>query len=536
MKKVWLWGVLGLMVVGIFLMNLYSIPAHDELSYAFAGQHTPTTGECPRVASLWDIVVQQYGDYQVANGRVFVHGLAAFFAGFKLYMLFDLLNTGMWFLFVWLVLREGYVKVRSVKTYLLGAAVVWWFLWYAETCSINAAFALNYLWMATATLGMMMLWRNLTHWALVPIAFFYGWGQESFTLPMLAGLLGGSILRSLFERRWVVSAKQLVAWLLMLAGACFLCFGPGALMRASKMTAGTSFPELFNSFLTVHKGLFLTLSPAVLAFLLVGVVWCNRRSLLSPLKRSPEWWCLLFASYGMFLMCMMEARLLMATLLAAVILVLREREVFTFKAWVKPAFMSILLVWILGCVLIQIRCGNANLEMLRLYREDPQGITIRRSAEIAPFALAATMGEYNPWHRMFFQREFEKDCPPIILSPWLYETLYQAPQRFFDEAYELANSGLYVSEYSRKSVVKRGDTPLTLQQIDLLKSYYANYESKPTGWIRFIPGRLRNLFPPEDAHVEAPRDSISFVAKDGNTYTLILPAERRNSPPTWAMD
>ena len=76
MKAFWgrnKWPLLGLslMVVCVLLCNLFCIPAHDELSYAFAGQNTPKVGECARVASVGDIVRQQIRDYcQGTNGRV----------------------------------------------------------------------------------------------------------------------------------------------------------------------------------------------------------------------------------------------------------------------------------------------------------------------------------------------------------------------------------------------------------------------------------------------------------------------------------
>ena len=163
------WIVLMAIGVSVLLMNIYCPEGHDGLTYAFGGQVTPP-GECPRVASLMDIVRQQIREYCTPgwSGRVFVHGLTAVFAGFRLYTLFDILNTGMWFLFTFLILKSGQLRLRSPSVLLYGTLAVYWFLWHSETCSTNAAFAINYLWTATATLAMMFLWHKLGHSASSP--------------------------------------------------------------------------------------------------------------------------------------------------------------------------------------------------------------------------------------------------------------------------------------------------------------------------------------------------------------------------------
>ncbi len=262
------WALIGVMGICIFLLNYYSIPGHDEMSYAFWGQHTPMTGEVNRVSSLMDVVRQQYGDYITSggNGRVLTHGIVALFAGFKLYTLFDVINTIVWFLFVWLVLREGRVQVKDDTSYLIGGAVVWWFLWFGETCSLNAAFALNYLWIACATVVVMRVWRELKSWWLVPVFFIYGWTSEVFVLPMIATWIAYSLIKSLVEKRIIVTAKQVCAWVLMCVGAGFLCLGPAAQVRAGGTLAG----DIITLAIKANLGLVLLGSPFVL---LLGILF-----------------------------------------------------------------------------------------------------------------------------------------------------------------------------------------------------------------------------------------------------------------------
>lgn len=500
--RFWPWVALVLMAVCLLAMNLWCIPAHDELSYAFQGQSTPFTGEVERVNALGDIVHQQYQDYlHGTNGRVFVHGVVALFAGFRLYALFDVVNMAMWFLLVWLVLREGGVRRMTVRTFFLGACVVWWFLWYAETCCMNAAFAVNYLWTACATVVMMALWRRSNAWWWVPLAFFYGWSQETFALPMLAGLAGGALLRSVAERRLALTPQQAVAWVLMLAGACFLCLGPAALNRAGEAVDG-GLPTLLAGVARVNVGL-----------LLLG---------------APEWWSALAAAYGFFCLLGHQGVVRLATmfLLAALVLVFRERAAFHLPRPLSLCAVAVVLLWMIAATVWQIVLGENDLRMLRIYRADPQGITAYASLPTGPFYYSVWTGVYNRWHRMFFRREYGHTHDPTFLTPWLYDTLYKNPPRFFAEAKELDVGGLYVAPRAPKAVVARGHAAPTVAQRDALARHFATVDAPPTDWRRFLPGRLRAMFPDEDFLLSAPSDVSHFVAADGQIYTLFVPPKK----------
>lgn len=518
------WPLLGLafLAVCVLLCNLFCLPAHDELSYAFAGQSTPLSGDCPRVETLADIVRQQWMDYlQGTNGRVFVHGVVAFFAGFRLYWLFDLCNTAMWLFLTWLVLREGRVRARSAAVGLLGALVVWWFLWHAETCSMNAAFAVNYLWTAAATVCMMALWRRLNHWWLAPIAFFYGWSQEAFVLPMAAALAGGVLIRSVAERRLAVSAKQAVAWALMVAGAAALCLGPAAGARAGA-TLGVGVGGLVAEAARGWAGLALYVWPAALLVAVAWVAWVNRRAWWAMVLRAPEWWCYLGAAAGLFCLTCGNGciRVAMPLLLAALVLALRERAAF---GWLggraRRLFVAVALVWLACVTVCQVGFGLNLLRMTRLYRQDPQGVTTFASLPTGPFHYSACPGLFNDFHWMLFRREFGLARDPIVLSPWLHETLYRAPETFFAEAREVS-PGVFVAARAPRLAVIRGAAP-TAGQIAAARASLESLSMRPQGWRRFVPGRFGAMFPQEDARLFVPNGIATLVAADGNPYTLL---------------
>ena len=525
----WPWAFLGVMFCCVLAMNVFCLPLHDELSYAFQGQSTPWEGEVPRVASLGDILRQQIGDYlHRGNGRVFVHGLVAVFAGFRLYPLFDLCNTLMWFAFVWLILREGRVRCADARTFALGAAAVWWFLWTSTTCSMNAAFAVNYLWTATATLGMMALWRRLTRWWMVPVAFLYGWSQEAFALPMVAALAGGALIRSLVGRRLALTPRQAAAWCLMAAGVCFLILGPASAGRAAGIL-GEGLAERALSALRANASAVLLIWPAVLAAGLAWILWARRKALPAHFLDSLEWWLFLAASYG--LLCVVGAdavvRLLLPPCMAAFVLILRDRD--CLAPLPRELARPLLVVATSGMVaaaVAQTAFGCNFLRMIRLYRADPQGITSCASLPPGPLLYATDQSldtDWN-WHLMLLRRECGHPRPLAIFTPWLYETLYAAPETFFAQARPLDGTDLHVADRHPCAVAKRGDARLTPRQAAALDRHFAALRAtEPTGLASLVPGRFGKMFPPPDAMLRLPDHAFTFTAKDGRTYTLFTP-------------
>ena len=87
----WL-AVLLTMIACVLMMNYYCVPAQDEVAYATIGAIW-SDEPIGRVSSFADIVRQQIGEYQGGGaGRIWLHSIVAFFSGFRLYAVFDVLN------------------------------------------------------------------------------------------------------------------------------------------------------------------------------------------------------------------------------------------------------------------------------------------------------------------------------------------------------------------------------------------------------------------------------------------------------------
>jgi len=515
--------------VGVLLINLFWVPDNDALMYAFGGMNT--TEQSVRVASIGDIVRQQMVDYVIppANGRVFIHGLCAVFMGFKLYTLFKLLNAAMWILFTWLVLRTGGLtrEKTSLWGWAFGAAVVWWVCWYGET-AMNAAYSMNYLWTATATLILFALWKRLKWW-MVPFAFLYGWSQECFVLPALAALGGSMVVRSIVERRRAFTLQQALAWLLIFAGACCLCLSPASGARVSKMFADGITPFVLATLRMQGSFALLLWAPILFVCLLVAL-WRKRRECDSlgafgkTFLPSLEWWLYLVASYGLFLLTGTGGqggyvRLAFPTCVAVLILALRYRQWMPRLRKLWGVGMMVVLGWLGVTVYLQFRVHYQSLSAcVQRYCEDPQGITFREHVPVGLFVQSFWRGSYHVGGRIALRIDTHHEKLMTIFAPWLYHTLYLNPEVFFAEAEAVPGTRCFFSPKAPRVLVAKGDVVPTEAESSAMKVRLTPPKKVISKW---IPGRLYVLFKhEEDMEQNIPSSRFVFTAKDGKVYTI----------------
>ena len=269
-------------------------------------------------------------------------------------------------------------------------------------------------------------------------------------------------------------------------------------------------------------GLALCVWPAVLAFGVMWVAWRNRRGLWAMVLRAPEWWCYLVAAAGLFSLSCGNGciRLGMPFALAGVIVALRERRAFgTLGPRMRWGFVAMALAWMLCVTGWQTVLGLNNLRMLRVYRHDPQGVTVFAALPTGPFHYATCHGTYNKFHWMLFRRESGLAHDPIALTPWLYATLYHAPADFFAMAREV-RPGIFVAPRAPRLAVLRGERPPEAL-CTAAQAWLAASSPQASGWRRFVPGRFRVMFPPEDFQLYIPGNHATITAADGQAYTLV---------------
>lgn len=511
--RIKVWGFLFLVFGLVLLMNIFSIPAHDELSYAFLGQSTPSVGNCARVASLGDIVNQQIKDYNTANGRVLIHGIVAFFSGFRLYYLFDIINSFVWMVLVSLIMKEAGLNQTSLKdlTFCHGLAFI--FIWYPETTFMNAAFAINYLWTSVFAILMVRLWnRNLLWRHMIAFAVF-GFTQEVFVLPFIVAAMIDCLIKC-FVRDRNDLAKRLVAIILLIPGACSLVFSPGAMRRATG--SFTSIGEMITILTRCVAGLVVAVWPVVLFIIFLGVLWRVKHSLWTFVRRNSMLVLFTGASLGLFALGCKNGiyRLLMPTFIGCLILILKERSLqreYELQAlkWLSFAGLAFMIV----ATGVQINMGLSNIEFLKRYKQDPQGVSYHRV--VTPFLCynACSSGLWNEWHNSLWRLEYGKENPPIRLNRYLYENLYTDSTKFFVEAHEF-ESGWFVTDKAIGIAVKKGI--VDKERPKGFRAFQNNAQHS-----KYLPGRLAYIFPSESDDLMIPHGNVCITTLDGQLITIV---------------
>jgi len=524
MKRIGFWIWLLVAFAALFALNWWCIPAHDELAYTFQGECTPIEGTAHHIASLGDIVRSEMAEYSHGpSGRVFLHAFVQLFAGWELYHFFDFCNTLVWFVLVGLMLTEAKIRL-SLRTYALGAALVFWFYFLCETHFYNMAFAVNYLWMSCVTILFVRAWRKYEAWWMLPIAFFYGWGQEVFSLAVLAAFGFCGFVELCSARKYPWGVKRSLAYSALFLGVCGCCGSHFLSGRAAEAESG-GLGALVGKIAQAHFSLAVAFWPVVLLGLIAGILWFRRRDLRALFAASPEWWAIfLFGYLEYFALGKDGLRIASPMLLSGIILLILNRA--PYVRWMQrlavPGMVAAA-VWMVVAAVLQYRIGR-NLQLaLEMYQKDLQGITCRQASNVGIWALSTSPHLFNRWHRALFRHQFKKEVPPAFLSPRLYETLYLDPPSFFREAEEVLPGG-YMLPGESKYIVLKSDESVSPACFEECQKVLAQ-RARPTDWRRFLPGRLRVWFPASDLYVGMPSNPFTLAARDGKTYVIVMGEE-----------
>lgn len=341
---------------------------------------------------------------------------------------------------------------------------------------------------------------------------------------MVVALASGMFLRAINREKDVFSPQRIVAWVAMIVGLLLLVNGCGGHGVDKGLVEWVQ--QGARGFVWVALSSALSLWPLVAALALCWIVWYWRRQLWSLFLHAPEWWCYLFVSVGVACLAMglrkdMGVRLLYATLLAATILIIRERNAFPrLKEWMGRGVIGITVVWMLCVTAVQACIAFTESSMLRLYQASPDGITKVVAIPRGPFITSTySISTSAPGAQAI---EMGKPVFPHILTPWLYNTLYNGGwERFIAEAQEIVpGSGLYLPPGHTRCVVKRGEGVLTEAQCEQVRAYFKS-KQKPSGIPGLILAHFAPAFPPMDAEFYMPTPCERLALADGTVVTLL---------------
>ena len=293
---------LTLLGVAMLCLNLLDAPSlSDDVIYRFMW-HADDSAPVEPIRSLGDLFRSQWTHYLVTNGRWVVHLLAQAFLVFIPPVVLQVLNT---LLFVLLVHLTSVWLTADPARRLFAATLVSFFVLVVfqglATTLLWDLGTFNYLWVLTATMGLLLWMRrqkerplSVATVLLSPLAFFVGCSHEGLSLPMSIGFAA-----YLFINRKEPTARRLtIPMLWYMVGTLCVLASPGIWNRS---TEGIS---MMNRLLSGAVNLVFNMRVFWLLLLTLAICW--RRDKAATRKavseRLPAFVALL-AAVGIVVLC-----------------------------------------------------------------------------------------------------------------------------------------------------------------------------------------------------------------------------------------
>lgn len=223
--------------VSFWCLDMQRISMGDDLGYRFTDSQLHK-GDGHPVTGLQDILETQKSHYLTTNGRVIVHSLTQFFICIAPSWLFPVCNAVMfallWLLALRLAIPSGVRPTSQMAAFML--LLIWLCVPRPGTTFLSlTAFAINYLWAATAYIFFILSLRRSFDGgsrfspgtvAAAIAALIAGSLQESFSLPLSGAIVIGYIF---FRHRFSPLSYALAIGFGI--GTCIVTFAPGNFVR-----------------------------------------------------------------------------------------------------------------------------------------------------------------------------------------------------------------------------------------------------------------------------------------------------------------
>ena len=243
MKKI-LWVLFAISVILYWIFN--SLISYWGDDYAYTSLF-PEEGKMPtheRITTIEDVVLSQWHHYFTMNGRALVHVLIQCFCGLWGKWGCDILAA---FLFSSLLISLGKTSFPKKNVLIAGFVSTLGFVLCFENiscCYTGISYVMNYLWSASiCMLFYVLLFRQRTFSiirivGLSILGFLAGWSNESFAIPLCAGLFFFLLFsKEDGARIWRIK-KYLIPIVFCMIGGAFLVFAPANFDRANGASGG----------------------------------------------------------------------------------------------------------------------------------------------------------------------------------------------------------------------------------------------------------------------------------------------------------
>ena len=232
---------MAMCAVFFFLRSYIHEISGDELIYQYClvGYDTETKERIfgKAISSFSDVLASQRVHYMEANGRALIHTAEQCLSGPLGFVVFCVINTCIFILFIWLIVKYVSAGQKSESSYFLWLVTLLALLYLfpsEESLWTSINYGPNYHWPSVLSVSVLLLWRQIVcgnvsakwNWAVALVSFLAGWSHEGFAV----GLAGGT-----FIYYWL-NFKRLphqILWLVipLWIGTAALVFAPGSIIR-----------------------------------------------------------------------------------------------------------------------------------------------------------------------------------------------------------------------------------------------------------------------------------------------------------------
>ena len=274
--KTILWVLFVISVILYWIFNSL-IPFWGD-DYGYTSIY-PEEGQMPtydRIMTIEDVLLSQWHHYFTMNGRAIVHGVVQCFCGLWGKWGCDLLAA---FLFATLIICLGKASFPKKNVLMAGFISVLGFALCFENiscCYTGISYVMNYLWSASiCVLFYLLLFRQKTYSiisivGLSILGFLAGWSNESFAIPLCAGLFFFLLCAKEDDTRIWKKKQYLIPIICCFIGGAFLVFAPANFNRAAGAAGGAFLHDnAIRLGLIVHGRIFFLF----VSILIVSGIW-----------------------------------------------------------------------------------------------------------------------------------------------------------------------------------------------------------------------------------------------------------------------
>lgn len=381
----------------VFLCLNLCVPYYDDDIW-YALRYIPNETLAP-VTQFSDILISQYHHYMGENSRALVHIVLQTILATLPDWGFDILNTAIFLLFIWLVAR--YTQASNEKpqplSLLIAIVGIYGLLPDMDYLFYWAAGSLNYMWTSVATLLFLLYWQEIVQtdkpikgstWLYAIMTICCASLHEAFAMP-----IGGAILLyMLFHYRRIGFNTTTVIAIAYGLGCMTILLAPGLENKASNIGYNST-QEYISSVITSLRSLrVIPLCAVIFLITLCRKSW--RQKSLSFLKEN--YFILLITIISFIFITAIRAgatgRVYYATEFFALILLLRYINLLiqgmqqNAQRYTIIGLSALIAAWVVIVVPECYRTGKQHYALVTAHLNDSDGIIFLPHEETAPLA------------------------------------------------------------------------------------------------------------------------------------------------------